>query len=84
MLANWHIRVVLDNPSTHGSAALYQPFPPAEARGDLKRLEFDYTPEHASWLNMVEIETGVLRGLIGRFPITIPLSMETYLVYSFS
>ncbi|MFX6266151.1 transposase, partial [Acinetobacter baumannii] len=25
------------------------------------RLEFHYTPKHASWLNMVEIEIGVLR-----------------------
>jgi len=28
----------------------------------LKRLEFHFTPKHASWLNMVEIEIGVLRG----------------------
>jgi DDE superfamily endonuclease len=28
----------------------------------LRRLEFHYTPKHASWLNMVEIEIGVLRG----------------------
>jgi hypothetical protein len=27
----------------------------------LQRLEFHYTPKHASWLNMVEIEIGVLR-----------------------
>ena len=27
----------------------------------LKRLEFHHTPKHASWLNMVEIEIGVLR-----------------------
>jgi hypothetical protein len=26
------------------------------------RLESHYTPKHASWLNMVEIEIGVLRG----------------------
>jgi hypothetical protein len=56
------IRVVLDNLSTHGPAALYQAFPPAEARRILKRLEFHHTPKHASWLNMVEIEIGVLRG----------------------
>ena len=36
--------------------------PPAEARRILRRLEFHYTPKHASWLNMVEIEIGVLRG----------------------
>jgi hypothetical protein len=33
-----------------------------EARRILRRLEFHYTPKHASWLNMVEIEIGVLRG----------------------
>ena len=27
-----------------------------------RRLEFHYTPKHASWLNMVEIEIGVLKG----------------------
>jgi hypothetical protein len=53
------IRVVLDNLSTHSSAALYQTFPAPEARRILRRMEFHYTPKHASWLNMVEI--GVLR-----------------------
>jgi transposase len=55
------IRVVLDNLSTHSPAALYSALPPAEARRVLRRLEFHYTPKHASWLNMVEIEIGVLR-----------------------
>ena len=54
------IRVVLDNLSTHSPAALYKTFPAAEARRVLRRLEFHYTPKHASWLNMVEIEIGVL------------------------
>jgi transposase len=56
------IRVVLDNLSTHSAGALYQAFPPCEARRVLRRLEFHYVPKHASWLNMVEIEIGVLRG----------------------
>ena len=56
------IRVVLDNLSTHTAAPLYAGFPPAEARRVLRRLEFHYTPKHASWLNMVEIEIGVLKG----------------------
>ena len=56
------IRVVMDNLSTHSAAALYQALPAAEARRVLRRLEFHYTPKHASWLNMVEIEIGVLRG----------------------
>jgi transposase len=54
------IRVVLDNLSAHSSAALYQRFAPAEARRILSRLEFHFTPKHASWLNMVEIEIGVM------------------------
>ena len=54
------IRVVLDNLSTHTESALYQTFPPAEARRILRRIEFHYTPVHASWLNMVEIEISAL------------------------
>jgi transposase len=56
------IRVVLDNLSTHSAGALYETFPAPEARRLLRQLEFHYTPKHASWLNMVEIEIGVLRG----------------------
>jgi len=55
------IRVVLDNLSTHSASALYQTFPAPEARRILRRIEFHPTPKHASWLNMVEIEIGVLR-----------------------
>jgi transposase len=54
------IRVVLDNLSAHSAAALYQAFAPAEARRILSRLELHFTPKHASWLNMVEIEIGVM------------------------
>ena len=56
------IRVVPDNLSTHTAGALYGTFPAPEARRLLQRLEFHYTPKHASWLNMVEIEIGVLPG----------------------
>jgi transposase len=56
------IRVVLDNLSTHSAGALYEAFPAPQAHRLLHRLEFHYTPKHASWLNMVEIEIGVLRG----------------------
>jgi transposase len=56
------IRIVVDNLSTHTPAALYQAFPAPEARRILRRLEFHSTPKHASWLNMVEIEIGVLKG----------------------
>jgi transposase len=54
------VRVVLDNLSTHSAGALYQTFPADEARRILRRLELHFVPKHASWLNMVEIEIGVL------------------------
>ena len=54
------IRVVLDQLNTHRPAALYDTFPPAEARRIRKKLEFHYTPKHGSWLNMAEIELSVL------------------------
>jgi transposase len=54
------IRVVMDNLSTHRAKNLYDAFPAAEARRILRRLEFHFTPKHASWLNMVDIEISVL------------------------
>jgi len=56
------IRVVQDNLNTHKPAALYEAFPPEEARRILERLDFHYTPKHGSWLNMAEIELNVLSG----------------------
>lgn len=55
------IRVVLDNLSTHSLTALYEAFEPAEARRLAQKLAFHYTPKHGSWLNMAEIELGVLQ-----------------------
>src|SRR3546814_20633996 len=46
------IRVVMDNLSTHTPGALYEAFPAPEAHRLLSRLEFHFTPKHASWLNM--------------------------------
>ena len=54
------IQVVLDNLNTHSPAALYSTFPAEEARRLVRKLDFHYTPKHASWLNMVEIELSVL------------------------
>jgi uncharacterized small protein (DUF1192 family) len=54
------IRVVVDNLNIHTPAAFYQAFDPTEARRLVCRLEFHYTPKHASWLNMVEAEIAVL------------------------
>ncbi len=55
------IVVVMDNLNTHKPSSLYKAFPPAEARRILERLEFHYTPKHGSWLNMAEIEFGILQ-----------------------
>jgi hypothetical protein len=54
------IHLILDNFNTHTGSSLYETFTPEEARRLLDRLEFHYTPKHASWLNMAEIEIGVL------------------------
>jgi transposase len=54
------IVVVMDNLHTHTPAALYEVFPPAEARRLVEKLELHYTPKHGSWLNMAEIELSVL------------------------
>jgi hypothetical protein len=72
------IRVVMDNLSTHSAAALYQTFEPAEARRILQKLEFHFTPKHASWLNLVEIEIGVMASqcLDRRIPDKVTLTNE--------
>jgi DDE superfamily endonuclease len=55
------IVLVQDNLNTHTLASLYEAFPPEEARRLIAKLEVHYTPKHGSWLNMAEIELGVLR-----------------------
>jgi len=52
--------LVMDNLNTHQIASLYEAFEPAVARGLARRLEMHHTPKHGSWLNIAEIELGVL------------------------
>jgi hypothetical protein len=59
------IDVVLDNLNTHTYGALYEAFEPAEARRIARKLAFHYTPKHASWLNMAEIEFSVISRKLG-------------------
>jgi hypothetical protein len=54
------IVLVVDNLNTHHSGALYEYFSPAEARRIAAKLEWHYTPEHGSWLNLAECELSVL------------------------
>jgi hypothetical protein len=56
------ITLVMDNLATHKAAALYEVYPPQEAKRIWDRFEFIYTPKHGSWLNMAEIELNVLMG----------------------
>src|ERR687889_815297 len=46
--------------SPHKLPALYEAFPPEQARRIAERLEIHRTPKHGSWLNMAEIELSVL------------------------
>lgn len=54
------IRLVLDNLNTHFPASFYETFSYKEAKRILKKIEFHYTPKHASWLNMAEIELNIM------------------------
>ncbi len=54
------IVLVMDNLNTHTPASLYEAFPPDEAKRIADRLEIHYTPKHGSWLEMAEIELGLL------------------------
>jgi DDE superfamily endonuclease len=61
------ICVVQDNLNTHTAGALYETFPPPQARRILARLEFHPTPKHGSWLNQAEIEISIVeRGCLSR------------------
>jgi len=54
------VRLVADNLNTHFEKSFYETFTKAEAKRILSRIEFYYTPKHASWLNMAEIEINIL------------------------
>ena len=61
------IVLVMDNLNTHTPASLYEAFSPDEAKRIADRLEIHYTPKHGSWLDMAEIELGILgRQCLGR------------------
>lgn len=64
------VTLVMDNLNTHALASLYEAFEPKEARRLIERLEVVHTPKHGSWLNIAEIELGVLsrQCMGGRIP----------------
>lgn len=54
------IRIVLDNLNTHTEKSLFENLRQEEAKEIINKVEFHYTPKHASWLNVAEIEIGVM------------------------
>ena len=54
------IKIVLDNLNTHFKKSFYETFSKDECSRLLKKIQFVYTPKHASWLNMAEIEINLL------------------------
>ena len=61
------IRIVLDNLNTHFEKSFYETFSKQEAERILSKIKFYYTPKHASWLNMAEIEINIMeRECLGR------------------
>ena len=54
------IILVQDNYKAHSYGAFYENLPPAQAHALKRKIEFHFTPKHASWLNMAEIEFSAL------------------------
>lgn len=54
------ITLVMDNLNTHSPGALYETYPPEQAKALWDRFEFVYTPTHGSWLNVAEIGLNVM------------------------
>src|SRR5690606_29604908 len=55
------VHIVLDNLNTHMRSSFEEVLGTEMAKSILRRIKFHYTPKHASWLNMAEIEIGVLQ-----------------------
>lgn len=54
------VHIVLDNLNTHFAKGFIEVLGQKRADKLLRRIEFHYTPAHGSWLNMAEIEIGIL------------------------
>lgn len=54
------VHLVMDNLNTHLRKCFVDVLGIKEAQALLRRAVFHYTPKHASWLNMAEIEIGIL------------------------
>ena len=54
------VTLVCDNLNTHTKGAFYEACAPERARAYIKRLNFCYTPQHGSWLNVAACELSCL------------------------
>ena len=54
------MHLVVDNLNTHFRKAFVDVLGEPEAERLLQRVHFHYTPKHGSWLNLAEMEIGVM------------------------
>jgi hypothetical protein len=54
------VHLVVDNLNTHFPKCFVEVLGPDRACEVLRRIEFHHTPKHASWLNMAELEIGIM------------------------
>ena len=54
------LHIVLDNLNTYFAGSFKKTFGEEQAKSILQRIVFHYTPKHASWLNVAEIEINVM------------------------
>jgi hypothetical protein len=74
------VQIVQDNLNTHTYGAFYEHLPCVQAHALMQKLEFHFTPKHASWLNMAELEFSVLarQCLNQRFASLLQLQQAVY------
>jgi hypothetical protein len=54
------LRIIMDNLNTHVYSSILENFQFKEAVELISKISFYYTPKHASWLNIAEIEINVM------------------------
>lgn len=57
---NEKVILISDNLNTHNISAFYEAFDAETARKLARKIEFQHTPKHGSWLNIAEIELSVM------------------------
>jgi recombinational DNA repair ATPase RecF len=77
------IRIIEDNLNTHEDGSFYTRFHREQAQRLSQKIMHIYTPKHASWLNIIEIEFSVLtRQCLDRRIATIELLRQEILTWA--